>query len=143
MTLTDTLPPVHPSTPPPSSHGVPVVESRGDTTIDDQVVVKIATRVVTEVEHTGGAARRVLGVTVGSEAAAQRPQVQASVTGTAVSVDVRLSITYPAPVAEVSQRVRTRLMDRIAELTGLTVGRVDITVTALTTPPTSRSRVLQ
>lgn len=146
MTRTDTLPaaqPGAPPPPPPSHHNLPAVESRGNTTIDDQVVVKIATRVVTEVEHVGGAARRVLGVAVGREGAAQRPQVQATVTGTAVTVDVRLSITYPAPVAQVSQRVRVRLMDRIAELTGLTVGEVDITVTALTTAPTSRRRELQ
>jgi len=143
MTLTDTLPPTQPGTPPPSSHGLPVVESRGNTTIDDQVVAKIATRVVTEVENVGGAARRVLGVTVGSEAAAQRPRVQATVTGTAVTVDVRLSITYPAPVSQVSQRVRTRLIDRITELTGLTVSQVDITVTALTTPLASTRRALQ
>jgi uncharacterized alkaline shock family protein YloU len=104
---------------------------RGRTTTANRAIERIAAKLVTEVEGVGGAAQRVLGVAVGSEDLDQSAKVTARVSGYRASLDVRLSVAYPAPVAATTQRARDHLMHRVAELTGLTVSRVDITVTAL------------
>jgi uncharacterized alkaline shock family protein YloU len=102
--------------------------------IADAVVEKIAARAAAEVDDVGGSAGRVLGVPIGSDGADRSPRVRARVDGSIVTLDVRLSVTYPAPVGRVTQQVRDHLTSRIAGLTGLSVRQVDITVTALHHP---------
>lgn len=102
--------------------------------IADAVVEKIASRAAAEVDDVGGTASRVLGVAIGSDGADSSPKVRARVDGSIVTLDVRLSVTYPAPVGRVTQQVRDHLIDRIAGLTGLSVRQVDITVTTLRQP---------
>ncbi|GAA3029126.1 Asp23/Gls24 family envelope stress response protein [Actinokineospora globicatena] len=101
---------------------------RGRLTISDGVVARIAARLAAEVHGVGGSAHRLLGVTVGSERAVQ---VDATVTGSSVALVVRLSITYPMSVRRAAEDVRGHLARRIRVLTGLTVSRVEVTVTAL------------
>jgi uncharacterized alkaline shock family protein YloU len=103
----------------------------GRTTVDDVVVEKIATRAAGEVDHVGGAANRVLGVPIGADSADRSPKVSARVDGSIVTLDVRLSVTYPAPVGKVTREVREHVTERLATLTGLTARQVDITVAAL------------
>ena len=117
-------------------------DERGRTTIDRQVIEAIAARIVGEVRGVGGAARRVLGVAVTGEHAEQAPRVEATVAGEVVSLRIRLSVTYPDPVQEVTDRVRRRLVDRVGELTGKRVGMVDVVVAALHRP-TSPGRVIR
>jgi uncharacterized alkaline shock family protein YloU len=118
------------------------VDERGRTTIDHQVIEAIAARIAGEEPGVGGAARRVLGVAVTGEDAGQAPRVEATVAGEVVSLRIRLSVTYPAPVHAVTDRVRRRLFDRVGELTGKRVGMVDVIVTALHRP-TSPGRVIR
>ncbi|MFF0147500.1 Asp23/Gls24 family envelope stress response protein [Amycolatopsis sulphurea] len=102
---------------------------RGALTIEDSVVAAIAARAVRETDDVGGAAGRVLGI---GSAGPQRPaKVTARVDGGQVTLDVRLSVAYPASVSRTSERARDHLTERIGELTGLTVSKVDITVGAL------------
>jgi uncharacterized alkaline shock family protein YloU len=115
---------------------------RGRTTIDHQVIEAIAVRIASEERGVGGAARRVLGVAVTGEHAEQVPRVAATVAGEVVSLRIRLSVTYPEPVHDVTDRVRRRLVDRVGELTGKRVGMVDIIVAALHRP-TSPGRVIR
>ena len=91
-------------------------------------------RIAGEEPGVGGAARRVLGVAVTGEDAEQAPRVEATVTGEMVSLRIRLSVTYPDPVHEVTDRVRRRLVERVGELTGKRVGMVDVIVAALHRP---------
>jgi uncharacterized alkaline shock family protein YloU len=143
-TSTDTLPTMGPGTSPDGRHRpLAPAESRGELTIDPQVVEKIAAAAVIEVDQVGGAARRVLGVSLGSDSADQRPRVQAKVDGAGVTVEVRCSVAYPAPVALVTERVRAHLIARIEALTGLSTREVDITVTALTSTSASTRRELR
>ncbi|MEU7788978.1 MULTISPECIES: Asp23/Gls24 family envelope stress response protein [unclassified Amycolatopsis] len=114
---------------------------RGALTIADQVVERLAVHAVREVEDVGGAAGRVLGLSVGGEDLDRSAKVSVRVDGEAVTLDVRLSIVYPASVARTTGRVREHLRQRVAELTGLTVTRVDITVTALHTTAATPRRV--
>jgi uncharacterized alkaline shock family protein YloU len=106
---------------------------RGVLTIAEQAVERLAACAVAEAADVGGAAGRVLGVSVGGEDLDRSAKVSARVTGGTVTLDVRLSIRYPAPVARTTERAREHLVRRVGELTGLAVTRVDLTVTALHT----------
>lgn len=102
---------------------------RGALTIEDSVVAAIAARAVRETDDVGGAAGRVLGI---GSAGPQRPaKVTARVDGGQVTLDVRLSVAYPASVSRTSERARRHLTERVGALTGLAVSKVDITVGAL------------
>ncbi|WP_051173809.1 Asp23/Gls24 family envelope stress response protein [Amycolatopsis orientalis] len=114
---------------------------RGVLTISDSTVQRIAAHAVTEVDGVGGAASRVLGVAVGGEDIDNSAKVTARVTGGTASLDVRISISYPMSVSRTTEDARRHLMRRVEEFTGLTVSRVDITVTALHTATAETRRV--
>ncbi|MGK3206057.1 Asp23/Gls24 family envelope stress response protein [Amycolatopsis sp. MEPSY49] len=114
---------------------------RGTLTVADQAVHRLAAHAVLEIDDVGGAVGRVLGVSLGAEDPGRSAKVTAHVTGGEVTLEVRLSITYPASVTRTSERARAHLERRVEELTGLTVTRVDLTVTALHTTAASSRRV--
>ncbi|MFB7311108.1 Asp23/Gls24 family envelope stress response protein [Streptomyces sp. NPDC056192] len=124
-----------------SAEGEPGAAQRGSTTISDRTVERIAARVLTEVENIGGAAGRLLGIAVPGEHTEDSARVAAKVSGDSAALDVRLSVAYPRSVAHTTEDARARLVRRVAHLTGLTVTRVDITVTALRAPDSSTRRV--
>ncbi|GAB2997214.1 Asp23/Gls24 family envelope stress response protein [Amycolatopsis acidiphila] len=102
--------------------------ARGTTTVAERAVERIAGQLVTEMGGVGGSSRRLLGVTFGG---GEAPNVDATVRGEHVSLDVELSVSYPASVARTTEAARQQLTREVGELTGLAVDRVDITVTAL------------
>ncbi|MCR6483575.1 Asp23/Gls24 family envelope stress response protein [Amycolatopsis sp. OK19-0408] len=116
-------------------------EERGELVIAGQAVERIAAQAARELDDVGGAAGRVLGVALGGEDAERSVKVDAEVDGDRVRLATRLSITYPASVARTTEQARAHLRERVSELTGLDVERVDITVTALHPPATSSRRV--
>lgn len=107
----------------------------------DRVVEHIATQAITEIADVGGAAHRMLGEGLGGAAEARSAEVSATVDDTTASLRVRLSIAYPASVARTTERVRAHLVQRLDELTGLAVTRVDITVTTLYNTRSGHRRV--
>jgi len=115
---------------------------RGELRIEPRVVEKIAAAAAMEVEHVGGAARRVLTMALGSDESADRPQVDARVDGATITVQVLCSVAYPAPVATVTERLRSHVIERIDALTGLHTRQVDIIVSALTTVRAATRRKL-
>jgi uncharacterized alkaline shock family protein YloU len=121
---------------PDTGHDLP-----GRTTLADRAVEHTATQAITEVADVGGTAHRMLGDTLGRPAEERSAQVSATVDDTTASLHVRLSIAYPASVARTTQQVRSHLIQRLHELTGLVVTRVDITVTALYLTQPARRRV--
>lgn len=123
-------------------HRLGPVDERGRTTIDRHVIEAIAARIAGEERGVGGAGRRVLGVAVTGEHAEHAPRVEATVAGEVVSLRIRLSVMYPDPVHEVTDRVRRRVVNRVGELTGKRVGMVDVIVAALHRP-TSPARVIR
>jgi uncharacterized alkaline shock family protein YloU len=131
--------------PPERRHRGEVVpaQDRGELSIADQVVEKIAAIALGEVDQIGGVARRVLGVALGSTDPDRLPQVTAQINGSVVTVAARCSVTYPAPVGRVTEEARAHLIERVAALTGLSVAQVDITVTALSTDTPLSRRELQ
>ncbi|MGH4024060.1 MAG: Asp23/Gls24 family envelope stress response protein [Pseudonocardiaceae bacterium] len=124
------------STEPPP--GPVPAEDRGHTTIQPQVFEAMAARIVSEEPGVGGAARRVLGVAMTGEDPERTARVEARLAGDVVTLRVRLSVAYPTPVHDVTDRLRRRLIDRIGELTGTQVGVVEIVVAALHHPATGR-----
>ncbi len=113
-------------TKPDTGHDLP-----GRTTLADRAVERTATQAITEVTDVGGTARRTLGDTLSGPVDERSAQVSATVDDTTASLQVRLSVAYPASVARTTQQVRSHLIQRLHELTGLALTRVDITVTAL------------
>lgn len=107
---------------------------RGRTTVDPQVVARIAAHALTEVDGVGGAARAIpamLGIAAGASAPDRDARVSARVAGGEVALSVRMSVAYPASVRAATRRTREHLSERVAGLTGLRVSTVDITVTEL------------
>ncbi|MFJ8965838.1 Asp23/Gls24 family envelope stress response protein [Lentzea sp. NPDC102401] len=113
---------------------------RGALQISEEVVARIAGHAVREVGGVGGAADQVLGVSLGGKTPAQDAKVSAHVAGDTVTLTLRLSVTYPASVTRTAQRAREHLVRRVGALTGLSVTRVDITVTALHNDTGTRHR---
>lgn len=101
---------------------------RGRLTIADRVVERIAAAAAAEVDAATGAARRVLGVAVSS---ADRPRVAARVHGQEATVEIDMSVSWPAPVRQVARRVREHVGERLVTLVGLRSARVDVHVAAL------------
>lgn len=104
---------------------------RGRTTIADRVVARIAARAVAEVEQAGGAARHLAGLTAGRQAGEGPARVSARVDGNVATIEMRLSLAYPAPVRALSREVRRHVIERVTALTGIEVRHVDIEVTRL------------
>jgi len=116
-------------------------DGRGGLTVAGGAVERIAARAITELDGIGGAASRVLGIAVGGEDLGQGAKVSANVTGSTTTLDVRLSVTYPLSVRATTETAREHLIRRVGELSGLTVTRVDITVTALHSAEAETRRV--
>jgi uncharacterized alkaline shock family protein YloU len=114
---------------PPSPLTVP--GQRGRTAVADRVVAQIATRAVAEVGQTGGAARQLIGLTLGRQTGEGPAQVSARVNGNLAMIQMRLSLAYPAPVRGLTREVRRHVIERVTTLTGIEVRHVDIEVACL------------
>lgn len=123
---------VAPHTPPPPNHAA---DARGHLSIADRVIEKIAAHAVAEVDRATGVPRRVLGMAVG---ASDQARVRARVHGDAATVEVSMSVDWPAPVPEVATQVRSHLRERLMTLAGLATAQIDIEITGLNRPESPR-----
>jgi uncharacterized alkaline shock family protein YloU len=114
---------------PPSPLTVP--GQRGRTAVADRVVAQIATRAVAEVGEAGGAARQLIGLTLGRQTGEGPARVSARVNGNLAMIEMRLSLAYPAPVRGLTREVRRHVIERVTTLTGIEVRHVDIEVACL------------
>ncbi len=117
-------------------------ESRGETRIEPKAVEKVAAQAVREVDNATGSPRRVLGMSLGSPDEAKDAKVAARVDGPIATVEVTMTVIYPASVREVTQQTRRHIRERVRELTGVQVQEVDITVAGMRVerPDTPRVR---
>ena len=123
----------------------------GTITIDDRVVSKIAARASTEIADAGAAAPRILGRSLAGLAGHSPgmrptsldalPKTNADVDGALVTLDLDISVRWPASVPDVTARVRRHVRDRVTSLTGLDVIDVRIRVTDLVTHLAAPPRV--
>ena len=109
--------------------------------IADRVVTKVAACAAAEDPDVGAAASRVLGRAVpgagylgghGTDLNAL-PKTSVEVDGSKAFVTMEISVRWPEPVLTVTEQVRRRVRDRVAELTGLQVDEVHIVVSDLAT----------
>jgi uncharacterized alkaline shock family protein YloU len=121
----------------------------GVISVSDSAVQDIAALSAAEVPDAGGAAPRVLGravtgpsaLGVRSTSLTSPPKARARVDGSIVRLDLSMSVRWPASVPEVTNAVREHVGGRVAELTGLTVAEISISVTALVTGSPASARV--
>lgn len=102
---------------------VAVVARPGRTTIADRVIDRLAEQAALE------------------DADVFSAKASARVTGRTTAVEIRLDLRYPTPVATTTERVRSHLMTRVQELSGLPVSRVDVVIAALVTDIEPERRV--
>ncbi|MGW0592593.1 Asp23/Gls24 family envelope stress response protein [Streptosporangium sp. NPDC002607] len=112
----------------PAQSAVPA-ELRGRTDISDRVVSRIA----------AGAAREVARVRKVGERGplSLRGGTRAAVDGTLATLQLDVTMEYPAPIREVADEVRRHVAERVMTLTGMDVGYIDIDVTNVIRAPES------
>ena len=122
-----------------SDPGEGLTSSKGNTSIADNVVTKvagIAAREVPGVNNLGGGATRALGsmtqrVGLGDE---RSQGVSVEVGEREAAVDLTVVIDYGESIPQVSQAIRCNVIKRIEGITGLTVTEVNVTVNDLYFP---------
>jgi uncharacterized alkaline shock family protein YloU len=98
--------------------------------MDHKVVEKIASQAAGEVATAGGITGGVLGIGSHTDLSA-RPKVNVELSGGTATVDLAITVAYPTPIRQAAEQVRQHVIDRVGDLTGIEVTRVDITVSAL------------
>ncbi|WP_114853959.1 Asp23/Gls24 family envelope stress response protein [Brachybacterium sp. YJGR34] len=114
---------------------------RGATSVPSQVVARIAEQAAFEVPGIGSDAGGVLGVGARRDFEA-RPSVEADVFGATAVLRLDVGLVFPVALAPALAGLREHVTARVEELTGLTVGRLEVTVSWLHATTTGR-RVLR
>ncbi|MDQ6822066.1 MAG: Asp23/Gls24 family envelope stress response protein [Actinomycetota bacterium] len=117
----------------------PLQTERGQTTIADTVVTKVAGMAAREVrgvhELGGGMARALAGVTQRVGVGDERSQgVTVEVGEREAAVDLTVMIEYGESIPRVSQAIRDNVIKRIEGITGLSVTEVNVSVNDLYFP---------
>ena len=122
---------------PPPEPGDP--DYLGDIVISERVVAKLASQAVYETPRAGAAAPRMFGrvmpgagsMGIRASDLTARPKTSAQIDASVVYIDMAISVRWPESLADVTDRIRDTVEDRIKAWTGLTVARVRISVTDL------------
>lgn len=101
---------------------------RGRTVLLDRVVEKTAAAAAAEVEQVHPAGRGAVGQLLGT-----RPTiaVQLTIDGHLAQLSLEVAVDYPAPLRQVTRRLREHVVDRVHELCAITVTDLDVHVVAL------------
>jgi hypothetical protein len=119
-------PPDEESGPPALVVGLPPPTERGATVIPDKVVGRIAARATRTAQSRHAA---VPPDRDGPEA----PTASAAVRSGSVRLHLAVDLPYPTDIPQVCERIQRDVADRVAQLTGLRVGEVALTVRRLVT----------
>jgi uncharacterized alkaline shock family protein YloU len=113
----------------------PLQSDRGNTTIQDTVVSKIAGIAAQEVDGVrmgGGASQSVGGVldtiTGGRAGGSQTSGVSVEVGQEEAAIDLTMTVEYGKPIPQLAEAVRNNVTSRIESLVGLRVTEANITV---------------
>jgi len=109
-------------------------DERGQLTVDDRVVEKVAGYAVTLVTDAAAAPRRVLGLRIGEGRPKAVASVQAQVQGDIASVQAAIAVRWPRSVQQVADEARQRIRSEVAGITGVRVDHVDVEVVSMTMP---------
>lgn len=111
---------------PPARAGLPPPAERGATVIPDRVVARIATQAA----RTAQSRRAAIPPDRGGPAA---PSASAAIRTGSVRLHLAMDLPYPTDIPHVCERIRHDVAERVAQLTGLEVGEVTLTVRRLVT----------
>jgi uncharacterized alkaline shock family protein YloU len=102
---------------------LPEPADRGRTTIADGVVGRIASIAASEIEA-------VVDTRSGWTKLVRKglPHAEAVVAGGTTRITVDVAATWPTPLADLTDRVRAHVTERVDTLVGVEVSRVDVTV---------------
>lgn len=122
-----------------SGPGMPLQTERGNTTIADTVVTKVASIAAREVRGVytlgGGVSRAIGSVTQRVGMSDERSQgVSVEVGEREAAVDLTVTLEYGESVPQVSQAIRDNVIKRIEGITGLSVTEVNVAITDLYFP---------
>ncbi|MFF8731567.1 Asp23/Gls24 family envelope stress response protein [Streptomyces sp. NPDC015171] len=121
--------------PPAAAAGLPSPAERGATVIPDRVVARIAARAA----RTAQSQRAALPPGRDGPAA---PHASAAVHTGSVRLHLTMDLPYPTDIPQVCERIQRDVAERVAQLTGLKVPEVTLTVRRLVTAAgASRGRV--
>ena len=109
-------------------------DERGQLTVDDRVVEKVAGYAVSLVTDAAAAPRRVLGLRIGEARPQAAANVQAQVQGDIASVQAAIAVRWPRSVQKVADEARQRIRSEVAAITGVRVDHVDVEVVSMTMP---------
>ncbi len=105
------------------------LELRGGLTVAKRVVEKIAEQAALEV--TGrGEHQKAYAVRPGAPGTA-RPTVEVQLEGADAWLTIDVGLTYPTPLRAAADELRAHLCERLEELSGVTVKRLDIRISWL------------
>jgi uncharacterized alkaline shock family protein YloU len=127
----------------------PLQTERGNTTIQDTVVSKIAGIAAQEVDGIrmgGGASQAVsgiLGSITGGSGGSQTQGVSVEVGQEEAAVDLTLTAAYGKSIPQLSEAVRRNVVNRVESLVGLRVTEVNITVSNIFFPEQEREQERQ
>jgi uncharacterized alkaline shock family protein YloU len=113
---------------------VPDGAVRGTTTIADKVLERLAARAALEVP---GVIQHSEGPDVLSAVTSDLPRVSAETAGDRVSIELKVAVDWASSAHEVAAALRDHVRGQLERLTGKTVDRVNVTVSALVMPPTA------
>lgn len=105
-------------------------EERGTTSIPDRVVARIAEQAASEVANVGAAAGGLLGVGARRDFSA-RPSVDCDLYGKVAVLRIDLGMAFPTDLVAAARALRGHVRDRVEQLTGLEVGRLDVQISWL------------
>ncbi|MEU9789601.1 Asp23/Gls24 family envelope stress response protein [Streptomyces sparsogenes] len=114
------------SGPPAPGVGLPPPAERGATVIPDRVVARIAAQAARTAQ------RRRAAVSPDRSGPAA-PSASAAVRAGSVRLHVAMDLPYPVDIARVCERIQRDVAERVAQLTGLRVTEVTLTVRRLLT----------
>ncbi len=114
----------------------PLSSERGNTTIEDTVVSKIAGIAAQEVEgaQMGGGSARAVGAFLDSVTGpiggggGQTRGVSVEVGQEEAAIDLSMAIEYGRPIPQITEAVRRNVVNHLENMTGLRVPDVNITV---------------
>lgn len=119
----------------------PPAHTRGATSIPAPVVARIAEQVASEVPQIGSGAGGVLGVGARRDFAA-RPSARCDLYGRTAVLTLDVGVGFPTPLAPVLSGLRAHVRERVEQLTGLEVGRIEVSISWLH-PTTGMRRTLR
>ncbi|SOE07277.1 Asp23/Gls24 family envelope stress response protein [Streptomyces sp. Ag109_G2-15] len=123
------------ASPPAQAAGLPPPAERGATVIPDRVVARIAAQAA----RTAQSQRAAVPPDRDGPTA---PHASAAVRTGSVRLHLTMDLPYPSDIPRVCARIQQDVAERVAQLTGLRVGEVTLTVRRLVTAAdASRGRV--